>query len=268
MVKSKLSQVLIPRSHPFPLLPEDHANASPHPFIRPLQEVSHVRQLVVIRPAHNILPDGFPPLHIAVDLPAARQFPYPFAHFQLGFLMHPHAKPIFVFVEAISQEFNPACVGHHGLFPVHFEKELLLNVRDDMRQGLLRTRLAFTEDDHIVRIAYKPMASSFQLMVKLAQHDVRTQRTERPTLRHSDLSIFPSSHPYRACPEVFVDKRYNSPIFDASGQHFHHFALVHGVEELLQVHRPHIAFVQVFLTFPNGIMRAAFGAESVPDCFL
>lgn len=81
----------------------------------------------------------------------------------------------------------------------------------------------------------------------------------------SDQAIFPSSHPYRARPEVFVDKRYNPPVLDTSGQYLHHLALVYGIKELFQVHiyRPHIAFVQVFLTFPNGVMRAASGSESV-----
>ena len=84
--------------------------------------------------------------------------------------MHSQPKSFRTFVKAISEEFYLRRICCYRFLPIHLKEQFLLDVGNNVLQGLFRACFASAEDDHIVCISHKAVSSAFQLMVQLIEH--------------------------------------------------------------------------------------------------
>ena len=182
--------------------------------------------------------------------------------------MHPQLETSLALVETVSQKLYLSGIGYYCLFQVYLEEQLPFDIRDNVFQRLLRTCFTSAEDDQIIGISDILVSSSFQFMIQLIQHDVTKHRTERPSLRYTDLCVLKSAPFHCSRSEILVDEGQYPSILDIPCQYFHQLRLVHGIKELLQVHihRPHSACFQILPAFPECVMGASLWSEPVA-CF-
>ena len=97
-------------------------------------------------PANHTLLQVCLPLFVVVYHSSVGELPDPCFHLCLGFGVNSQGKPFPAFVEAISQKFYLSGICHCRFLPVHLQKQFLLDKRNDVFQGLIRTGFASAED--------------------------------------------------------------------------------------------------------------------------
>lgn len=104
------------------------------------------RRLTISWPANHTLLQVCLPLFVVVYHSSVGELPDPCFHLCLGFGVNSQGKPFPAFVEAISQKFYLSGICHCRFLPVHLQKQFLLDKRNDVFQGLIRTGFASAED--------------------------------------------------------------------------------------------------------------------------
>ena len=168
-------------------------------------------------------------------------------------------------IKGISEVLHAYNTPHFGLLAVHLQIEFLL---DEGRNGFADASggpFALAEDDAVIRISDETQSSPFEFLVELIQHDIAQQWTEGASLRRALIRCQQYSVHHHSASEVLVYQRYYATVFYHSTQHLYQFALVHRVEEALQVdaHGILVAFGHVLPRFAQCVVRSSSGAETV-----
>src|SRR5690606_3584430 len=158
--------------------------------------------------------------HPASDGPAERFFPAGIApaiaaggkllqagfHLRHAFGVYPQPSFAFYPVKGVAKEFNILDRDSLALLPVDFQEQSVLNKPGNRFHHPFSTAFALTQNNHVVRIPYEPVAPTFQLLVQLIQHDVAEQRTQRTTLWYTHFAGFNSVASLHTGIQVAVDQ--------------------------------------------------------------
>ena len=106
----------------------------------------------------------------------------------------------------------------NGLFAIDFKVEFLLyEVSDALFDTLSRSR-GLAEDYAVVSITNKRMSAFLQLLVKFIENYVAKKRTERSTLRCTNIALLHDTIYHNDCFLILVYQGYHSAVLDCKGQ--------------------------------------------------
>ena len=171
-----LLQILEACTYPFPTFPYTHADATAQPLVGVFQEAAHVGIPKVGHPPSDALRKNLLAPFIT-DVPTAgSQLLEPLA--QLGFCLRMNAQASFSpsCVERVAEVLLAVHAAYMGLFAVHLQEKLLLDVTADAFAYSFSSTRASAEDNAVVSITDEGQASTFKFAVKLVEHDVAQYR--------------------------------------------------------------------------------------------
>ena len=112
------------------------------------------------------------------------------------------------------------------------------------------------------------MPTSFEFTIELIEQDIGQQRTQRSALWHSLHRFFkPSARQDHSRLQELGDQSEKPPVAHAFAQALQQLAVIHRVEELLQIAIHHLAPWSALVAFPlqllDGLLGTTARSESI-----
>jgi len=137
--------------------------------------------------------------------------------------------------EAVAEERSLAHHGHRRFLLIHAQFELLLDERPNAGHYPFACFPGLHEDVAVIRVAGEAVATRFQFLVKIVQHQVRQKRTQWSALWRAFAAVVDHAVVHHARRQERPHNLQQTFVLNVTGESRHQDVVVHAVEELLQV---------------------------------
>ena len=258
---TKLAECLESHRRLLPLLPINHADASPQPLVRVGNETRHARPAEIACPSDHVASEVFPEHIETLSATAGREVPEPSLAFRQrllvgtvadeGFVPLPHLRP-----EAEAEELQLGICDAADLrfLDVDLQEELSFDEGLEARERTLGGLPASAQNHEVVRVANVLVVTRLQLDIEFVKQDVCQDGADGAALRRPDFPFLNHSVFGHGGAEHLVHEFDDPSILDPLRQNLQKLAVADGVEELceIDIHHPYASIIGIGQRLDHG----------------